>query len=412
MALRALTLSAWMLVATACTGGRVSGNCDARVEPGDDDHAAISAALAALSDGETLCLTGGRFVLDAPLELSGRSMITLTGASLEEPEGTVLDFAPQTGGDALTISQVSELTLRDLTVESAFGRGVVLEEVDGGTIERLTVLWDLEMRRGGDGLVIADSRGVRVTASSFLASNAAGVLVTRSEDCLLDENGSFDSLAGFVLEDSRRCELRLNSAEVNGVGLLVADSPGDAATTAENTLRENIVLENNALLERPSGSSLLAHVPTGVGVVILAADDTEVVGNQIEGNAAAGVMVLAHTTLVDLAGAPPAGGDYDPYPSLVHLHEDVYVENGFDPVTGADPLVAELLTRSTRTELADVVWDGALGGDLAPGTLCLRPDADSAVTFLDLDARGGFATPSEDTYPHDCSHTGHALIEP
>lgn len=410
--MRARTLlSAWMLVTAACTGGRVGGTCDARVEPGDDDHAAISAALAALSDGQTLCLTGGRFVLDAPLAIAGRSEITIAGAGFEEPEGTVLDFAPQTSGDALTISQVSELTLRDLTVEAAAGRGVVLEDADGATLERLSVFWDPELRRGGDGLAIVGSRGVRVSASSFLASRGAGVIVTRSEDCLLDENGAFDSLAGFVLDDSRRCELRLNSAEVNGVGVLVADSPSDPATSSENTLRENIVLENNAILERPAGS-LLEHVPTGVGVVILAADDTEVVGNQIEGNAAAGVMVLAYTTLVELAGAPAAGSGYDPYPSLVHLHDDVYVENGFDPSTGADPLVTELLARVARAELADVVWDGALASGGEPGTLCLRPDADSASTFLDLDARGGFAAPSEDASPHDCSHPGHGLIDP
>lgn len=410
--MRARTLlSAWMLVTAACTGGRVGGTCDARVEPGDDDHAAISAALAALSDGQTLCLTGGRFVLDAPLAIAGRSEITIAGAGFEEAEGTVLDFAPQTSGDALTISEVSELTLRDLTVEAAAGRGVVLEDADGAILERLSVFWDPELRRGGDGLAIVGSRGVRVSASSFLASRGAGVIVTRSEDCLLDENGAFDSLAGFVLDDSRRCELRLNSAEVNGVGVLVADSPSDPATSSENTLRENIVLENNAILERPAGS-LLEHVPTGVGVVILAADDTEVVGNQIEGNAAAGVMVLAYTTLVELAGAPAAGSGYDPYPSLVHLHDDVYVENGFDPSTGADPLVTELLARVARTELADVVWDGALASGGEPGTLCLRPDADSASTFLDLDARGGFAAPSEDASPHDCSHPGHGLIDP
>lgn len=410
--MRARTLlSAWMLVTAACTGGRVGGTCDARVEPGDDDHAAISAALAALSDGQTLCLTGGRFVLDAPLAIAGRSEITIAGAGFEEAEGTVLDFAPQTSGDALTISEVSELTLRDLTVEAAAGRGVVLEDADGAILERLSVFWDPELRRGGDGLAIVGSRGVRVSASSFLASRGAGVIVTRSEGCLLDENGAFDSLAGFVLDDSRRCELRLNSAEVNGVGVLVADSPSDPGTSSENTLRENIVLENNAILERPAGS-LLEHVPTGVGVVILAADDTEVVGNQIEGNAAAGVMVLAYTTLVELAGAPAAGSGYDPYPSLVHLHDDVYVENGFDPSTGADPLVTELLARVARTELADVVWDGALASGGEPGTLCLRPDADSASTFLDLDARGGFAAPSEDASPHDCSHPGHGLIDP
>ena len=79
--MRARTLlSAWMLVTAACTGGRVGGTCDARVEPGDDDHAAISAALAALSDGQTLCLTGGRFVLDAPLAIDVTRVARLRAA--------------------------------------------------------------------------------------------------------------------------------------------------------------------------------------------------------------------------------------------------------------------------------------------------------------------------------------------
>jgi len=404
-------VSALALLVAGCTGGQVgSGECDARVAPGGDDHAALSEALAALQDGQTLCLAAGRFMVDGPLTLDGASDITIAGADPEQSEPTVLDFTAQTDGDALTIANATALSLRDLTIESAFGRGVVIDRGEGVEIERLTVLWDPEMPRGGDGLAIVGSRNVRVGASSFAASSAAGAIVTRSETVLLEECDAFDNVAGFVLEDSRGCELRGNNAELNGLGFVVADTPEASETAGANTLRDNLALENNAILDRPAGS-LLSHLPGGVGILILAADDTEVTGNHLDTNATSGVMILSYTTLIELAGAPEAGDGYDPHPELVHVHGDTYFENGIDPATAADPFVLELLSRSMLMELADVVWDGALASDGRPGTLCFAPDAESPATFLDLDARNGFAAPSTDGAPHACTHPEHEPVQ-
>lgn len=393
----------------ACTGGQVgTGECDQRLGPGDDDHAAISEALAALQSGQTLCLTGGRFVLDAPLAIDGLRDVTLTGAGEEQPEETVLDFSGQTVGDGLTITGASGLTLLDLVIESPAGRGVVLEESTDVRIERLTVGWTPDLLRGGDGLAIVDSSNVVVHSSSFIGSTAAGLSITGSERVLVEESVAFENLAGFALLDSSECEVRTSSAIENGLGFVVADLADGSHRASANTLRDNVAVENNAILDRPV-DSWLTHLPSGVGVLILAADDTELTGNQIDTNAGAGVLILASTTL-ELAGAPAVQAD-DPYPERIHLYDNTYSENGLDPATPADPLMLELLARSDRTTLADVVWDGALAPDAELTTLCVRPSDDSLASFLNLDARMDYAMPSTDASPHDCSHPVHPPLE-
>src|SRR5690606_6493595 len=152
-------------------------------------------------------------------------------------------------------------------------------------------------------------------------------------------------------------------------------------------------LDNAA--EHPDRSlPLLGLLPEGAGVVILAADDTELAGNSVEGHRAAGVLVLSYETLRDVAGAPaPADPAYDPHPEVIHLHEGVFVENGFDPGGAPGDPITELVSRAALEELADVVWDGALPGGADETTLCVAPASASAVTFVDLNARGGFAAP-------------------
>jgi hypothetical protein len=199
--------------------------------------------------------------------------------------------------------------------------------------------------------------------------------------------------------------VRESELEVNAMGVVIADLPDDPASSREITVRNNLILDSGLYEHAAPTESPWPYLAHGAGVLVLAAADVELAGNVIEGNRSAGVLVLSWATLVDTAGAPAPPPDYDGHPTLVHAHDDAFLENGFDPSGFA---LSGVLARTGLDALGDVVWDGAAD----PAMLCVRPDPNAASTFLDLDARGGFATISSEPSAHDCAHPGHGLVLP
>jgi parallel beta-helix repeat protein len=402
---------ALVIMLSACNAKVGSRTCAVVLAPGDDDAAALQEAIESVPAGQRLCLSG-RFVLDAPIEVSGATDITIAGETLEsedgeEVEGTVLDFAGLAAADgALVFSAASGLVIEDVTVESPPRAGIIIASSEDVTLRRVVVVQaEGPGERGEDGIRVTDSSRVRVDSAQLLGGRGAGVSFTRSEECVVESSAALEHLAGVLIADSERCEVRESELEVNGIGVLVADLPSDAAAAREITVRNNLVIDSGFIEQAAPIGSPWPYLPHGVGVLVLAADDVELAGNAIEGNRAAGVLVLSWGTLDELAGAPPGPAGYDGDPSLIHAHDDTFLENGFDP---SDEALVPLLTRTMLEELGDVVWDGAA----EPTALCARPSPDAASTFLDLDARDGFATVSTDPAAHDCMHPGHALILP
>lgn len=394
---------------SACNTGQVgSRTCAVVLAPGAD-AAALSQAIESVPAGQRLCLSG-RYVLDAPIEVSGATSITIAGEVLESEEdegGTVLDFAGLLDAEgALVVSGASAITIEDLTIESPPRAGIVVSSSEDVTLRRVVIVQaEANGARGEDGIRVTDSSRVRVDAAQLLGGSGAGVSFTRSDECVVEGSVALEHVAGVLIADSERCEVRESELEVNGIGVLIVDRPSDPGAAREITVRNNLIIDGGLFEQTAPAGTPWDYLPLGVGVLILAADDVELAGNAIEGNRAAGVLVLSWGTLSELAGAPAGPAGYDGDPSRIHAHDDTFLENGFDP---SDEALATLLSRTMLEELADVVWDGATD----PAALCARPSPDAASTFLDLDARDGFVTVSADPAPHDCMHPGHALILP
>lgn len=397
----------------ACTAGVESaGDCARTLSPGDS----VAGALSSLGEGETLCLSAGRFELDAPLELLGARDVTIAGVEVaydedaEDPlaeAGTVLDFAGAEGaGAALSIGNSSGVTIRDLTIESPPATGVAVVGSSEVTLRRVTVVQaDPEARRTEDGIRVSEAARVRIDEAQLLGGSGAGVSLSGCTECVVERSVVLEHLAGVLVTESERCEVRESEIEVNGIGVVVADLPSDPRATRSIVVRNSLVLDSGLFDHPAPAEAPWPHLPQGTGVLVLSADDVELSGNAIEGNRAAGVLLLSWSTLVATAGAPEAPAGHDGDPALFHAHDDTFLENGFDPSGQA---LSGLLERVVLEELADLVWDGA--GD--PASICLRPSPDSASTFLDLDARGGFTTVSSELSPHECEHPGHGLVLP
>src|SRR6185503_4469646 len=94
----------------------------------------------------------------------------------------------------------------------------------------------------------------------------------------------------------------------------------------------------------------VAGVPAGVGLLILAADETDVHANTFRSNDSTAVLIVScftNNNLVDCRSTVT----YDQFPQQTYVHGNTFEGNGTNPAA----IFASLLN---VTRLEDVAWDG------------------------------------------------------
>ena len=93
----------------------------------------------------------------------------------------------------------------------------------------------------------------------------------------------------------------------------------------------------------PGGGGAL--VPSGTGLLVLGGDDVEIEGNTFSGNHTVGVAVFSTATAFAADRL-----DVGPNPERVHVHNNVYLDNGAQP----DKMLTDLGISG-----ADIIWDAS-----------------------------------------------------
>jgi hypothetical protein len=105
----------------------------------------------------------------------------------------------------------------------------------------------------------------------------------------------------------------------------------------------NRVYENNHV-NFGDPTAIVSRVPSGTGILILAADEVEVTGNEIRDNNSFGVAVLG----LDLVYGAGTAYDVEPTPERCWIHDNEMSNNGTQPAG----IIKEL-----GFDGADLVWD-------------------------------------------------------
>ncbi|HEX4851027.1 MAG TPA: right-handed parallel beta-helix repeat-containing protein, partial [Puia sp.] len=158
-----------------------------------------------------------------------------------------------------------------------------------------------------------------------------------------------DNVNGIEGENSHNIVINFNEAHDNTLGIFADLLPGKTITSASNyTITGNIVRNNN----HPNFSSpddLAAVVPSGVGILVLGADQVTVEGNLVSGNNFTGIVVFSTLVLGTLAGLPPSAfADIEPNPDGAKVRGNILSKNGQAPPVLAIPLPG-----------VDLLWDGS-----------------------------------------------------
>jgi parallel beta-helix repeat protein len=373
-------------VATAAGAAKVpASNVNVvKIAAGTDAPKRAQAALINAKAGDVIELGEGQFDFKSTLSLDV-SHVTLKGQGADK---TILSFKNQgagTGGEGLSITSKDDVTLADLAIEDARGDGIKVNGTKRIIVRNIRAEWTggPKETNGGYGIYPVLCTDVLIEDCKVTGASDAGIYVGQSTNIVVRRNTAEKNVAGIEIENSNKADVYQNWATDNSGGILVFTMP-DLPTKDGLACRvySNKVLANNHANFAPKGN-IVATVPPGTGIMIMANDQVEVFDNTIEKNQTAGLSIVSYL----LTERPLKDEKYDPYCEAIHVYGNHFAGNGTKP---AGP-IGEMLAKALGSPLPDILYDGIIdpkkqvGGKL-PDALAVRIHNNGEAGFVNFDA--------------------------
>ncbi len=209
-----------------------------------------------------------------------------------------------------------------------------------------TILRDLRISNPGD-YAVYPVNSTHVLIERVVASRASdsALYVGQSRDIILRNSEAFNSVTGIEIENSIDALVQDNYAHDNTAGILIFVLPMLTAKEGHHAHILHNRVENNSA-PNFSTQGIVEDVPSGVGILVMIADDTEVANNTIKGNRSSGLGIVSAPIFFD----KPSDLDIPLIPERTWLHDNTYEHNGYQP---DDFLVKKGLPG------VDIFWDAS-----------------------------------------------------
>ena len=336
--------------------------------------------------GDTIKLESGLFPILGTLSMEGKEDIVIRGAGMN---GTILSFAGQVeGAQGLSITNCTNITLEDFTVQNAKGDAIKCQYVNGITFRRVKAQWlgGPKPTNGAYGLYPVQCENVLIEHCVAIAASDAGLYVGQSKDIIVRFSEAFDNVAGIEIENSTRADVYGNNVHGNTGGILVFDLP-DLAVKEGKQVRifDNIIKDNNIDNFAPEGN-IVGKVPSGTGIMVMATEQVEVFDNTIINNKTAGTAVVSYY----ITEEETKDSQYNPYTSAIYIHHNIYRRAPQIPTLDHD--IGLLLFVHFFRDVPDIIYDGMPDpryvGDngLIPDSrrLCIADNLEAGYLNLDI----------------------------
>jgi parallel beta-helix repeat protein len=356
----------------------------------------IQTQLIDTPDGSVVELPEGRFQFDASLSLDGKKNVIIRGAGMDK---TILNFKGQiSGAEGFKITNGSNITIQDVTVQDSKGDGVKVQLVEGITFKNVKAEWTggSSKDNGGYGLYPVQCTNVLIDHCVAVGASDAGIYVGQSKNIVVRNSKAYDNVAGIEIENSWYADVFDNEAYNNTGGILVFDLP-DLIQKEGGFVRvfRNQVHDNNHINFAPKGN-VVGKVPQGTGVMILATRNVEIFDNKIVNNISVGTAVVSYY----MTETPINDKTYKPYPSNIFIHNNYY-ERPKVKATGKGRM-GKMFRFKLRfgKDVPHILYDGIEDSQMEDRSICIRNNTNES--FVNLDAANGFKHKSRDVSPHNC----------
>ena len=176
----------------------------------------------------------------------------------------------------------------------------------------------------------------------------AAIYVGMCDNIQVSNNEVFASVAGIEIENSRHAIVENNMVYDNAGGILTFITPGlPIKTTFDVIIRNNFIISNNHKNFGAPGS-IVSGVPSGTGIIVMAADDVQIENNIIRDNKNAGIIIADHQSFANINLDPEA----DPSPDRVSIYRNFFANNGYEPISDIKALMTLNLTSKGPDVLA------------------------------------------------------------
>ncbi len=316
--------------------------------------------------------------------------VTIRGAGMDQ---SILSFRNQQQGAEGLLVSADDFVIQDLAIEDTIGDALKINQSNNVTIRRVRTEWTggPQTTNGAYGIYPVQSANVLIEGAVAIGASDAGIYVGQSRQIIVRNSRAEYNVAGIEIENSTYADVYNNVATNNTGGILVFDLPGLPVQGGQATrVHDNQVYANNTENFAPAGN-IVANVPPGTGLLILANDNIEVFENQFTDNDNVNIMIYSYV----LGGRSFDDPDYDPYPEQIYIHDNRFSGGGTSP---RHPMLMAL-HEQTGERIPDIAW----GGILRPGTenrdlICLANNGDAG--FVNLNGGG---EPGFDLGPHGCT---------
>lgn len=377
-------------------------------QPGPDVQKRVLEELILAEPGAVFQFEEGVFHFTEGLSLTVAN-VTVRGRGMDK---TILSFKNQeAGAEGLYITSDNVL-VEDLAIEDTKGNGLKSLSANNIVLRRIRAEWTdgPKATNGAYGLYPVSSENVLVEECVAIGGSDSGIYVGQSKNVIVRNCKAFFNVAGIEIENCHRAEVYGCEATNNTGGILVFDLPDLPQQRGHNVrVYKNRVFNNNTQNFAPEGN-IVASVPTGTGMMVMANTNVEIFENDVRDHGTVNIAIVSYLA----SGIEIKDPNYYPYPEAIHIHN-----NTFGPV-GNEPqgTVGALFQLVAGSPIPDIVWDGVVNeqktkdGILNEGShISIRDNQKDGgeVTFINLGGLASLADPSKSQPKRDLSEHAMAL---
>lgn len=356
------------------------------IQNGPEARVEAQEALINAEAGEIIEFAEGEFELDMTLSLEDLAGITIRGQGMDK---TILNFASQAagaGGEGIKVGAgCDDFTIENLTVRDSKADAIKVQGVKGVTFRRVLVEWTRgpDPDNGAYGVYPVLCENVLIEDCVVTDCSDAGVYVGQSKNVIVRRNRAERNVVGIEIENTIGADVYNNVSTNNAGGLAVFALPGlEQKVGRQCRMFNNEVYANNHVNFAKEGN-IVASVPSGTGLMIMANEEVEAFNNEIRDNRTANVLIISYLSTQREYDDP----QYDPFPTAIHIHDNEISGGGQDPQGD----FGALLRSAIGTPAPDIIYDGVLPQDdrvvdgelVAEKSVVIKNNGDA--TFINLD---------------------------
>jgi parallel beta-helix repeat protein len=365
----------------------------------------IQTQLIMAENGSVIELEEGTFSFTNSLSMEDKKNVIIRGKGMDK---TILSFKGQTeGAEGLRVSNAENITIENMTLQDSKGDLVKTMNVKGITFRNVKVEWTGKPseKNGGYGLYPVQCQEVVIDGCEAIGASDAGIYVGQSKNIEVKNSKAHHNVAGIEIENSLYASVHDCETYENTGGLLVFDLP-DLVQKKGGFCKvyDNYIHDNNYPNFAPKGN-IVASVPDGTGILLLASNNVEVFQNRIINNKSIGTGIISYF----MTEKPINDKEYYPYPTAISIHDNEFQREQTRPTSRGRMGLMFRFKLKFGKDVPHILYDGIIdpqsidsqGNVSADKKICIKNNKNES--FVNIDAEHDFKGVSRDASKHNCT---------